>query len=102
MNRQTDNQPLAAEQKLALTIDEFCALHSISTARYFALRRDNLAPRELRVGRTVRISCEAAAAWRQARENPEGDEAKAVERERRRLLDRSRHAVNTRADRVRL
>ena len=101
MYPQTDKQPLAPIQKLALTIDEFCALHGISTARYFALRRDNLAPRELRVGRTIRISREAAAAWRQARENPEGDEAKAVERERKRLLDRSRRAVGTRADRGR-
>jgi hypothetical protein len=99
MNVQPNKQPLAPEQKLALTIGEFCALHGISTARYFALRRQHLAPRELRMGRTIRISCEAAADWRHARENPEGDEAKAVERERQRLLDRSLRAVGTRTDR---
>jgi hypothetical protein len=88
--------PVPPEQKLALTISEFCALHGISEARYYALKRHNLAPVEIRVGGTIRISREAAAAWRQARENPTGDEAKAVAADRKRLLDRSHRAASGR------
>ena len=67
---------ISPDQKLALTVTEFCALHGISdVARYYRLRRDGLGPVEIRIGRTIRISREAAAAWRRARENPKGDEA---------------------------
>jgi hypothetical protein len=57
--------PLA--EKLAFSIPEFCALHRISTSYYFLLRQRNEAPEELRIGRRILISAEAAAAWRTER-----------------------------------
>lgn len=52
----------------SLTIDEFCKSEKISRAHYFNLRDRGEAPREMRIGRCVRISPEARAAWRRERE----------------------------------
>lgn len=50
------------------TIEEFCRSEKISRAYYFVLRQRGEAPREMRLGRCVRISPEARADWRRARE----------------------------------
>ena len=50
------------------TINEFCAAERMSRPFYFKLRRLGKGPRELREGRFVRITPEAHAAWRRARE----------------------------------
>lgn len=55
-------------QKLALTVTSFCKAHEISTPTYYRLRREGKGPREMRVGSDIRISVEAAADWRRARE----------------------------------
>jgi predicted DNA-binding transcriptional regulator AlpA len=52
-------------EKAALTIKEFCATHGISASAFYEMKREGLGPREMRIGRAgVRISQEAAAAWR--------------------------------------
>jgi hypothetical protein len=53
---------------LAMSIDQFCAAHSISPETYFKLKRQGQQPREMLVGRRVLISHESAAAWRRQRE----------------------------------
>jgi predicted DNA-binding transcriptional regulator AlpA len=56
--------PPIADKK-TFSIDEFCALHSISRATYFNLRNEGKAPEEMQVGpRRIMISAEAAQDWR--------------------------------------
>ena len=45
------------------TIPEFCRRKNISEPHYFKLRQRGLGPREVRLGRSVRITPEAEAAW---------------------------------------
>jgi len=52
----------------SFTIAEFCASEKISRAHYFNLRDRGEGPREMRLGRSVRISPEARAEWRRERE----------------------------------
>ncbi|MDA9407438.1 hypothetical protein XH80_12080 [Bradyrhizobium sp. CCBAU 45384] len=56
-------------RRAALTIREFCKAYPLSEAMYFKLRAAGGGPREMRVGRKVMISIEAADDWRRAREN---------------------------------
>jgi hypothetical protein len=62
----------------AMSIERFCQRHDISQPTYFKLRQLGLGPDEMRFGRVVRISDEAARRWRAAREKPSGAEAKNV------------------------
>ena len=55
-------------QKLAFTVKSFCKAHEISTPTYYRLRKEGRGPREMRIGSDIRISAEAAADWRRARE----------------------------------
>jgi len=59
----------------ALTIAEFCWRQKISVPSYYQLKKRGLGPIEMRFGNVVRITPEAEAAWRKARENPGTDEA---------------------------
>ena len=56
MNTETDNTA-------PLTIDDFCRRHQISRSTYYNMRAAGLAPREFIIGKLVRISAEAEAAW---------------------------------------
>jgi predicted DNA-binding transcriptional regulator AlpA len=47
----------------AMTVTEFCALYGISRTSYQRLRAQGSAPRELRVGTSVRITRRAALEW---------------------------------------
>jgi hypothetical protein len=84
----SDTQPMldlaALISKLAepaaYTIPDFCKAHHISLPTYYKIKAAGLGPDEMRHGSIVRISREAAAAWRAARTNPVGDEAAAVAR----------------------
>jgi len=60
--------PEPSIQKQAFTVTSFCKAHEISTPTYYRLRREGKGPREMRVGSDIRISVEAAADWRRARE----------------------------------
>ena len=55
-------------EKLAYSIAEFCALHDISKAHYYKLKKKGLAPRAMDVAGRKIISREAAADWRRERE----------------------------------
>jgi hypothetical protein len=52
----------------AFTVLEFCRSHRISKAKYYELKRENLHPDEMVVGRRRLISFESAERWRRARE----------------------------------
>jgi excisionase family DNA binding protein len=56
------------EPKLALTVQEFCSLHSISRATFYNLLKAGAAPRTMRVGRRRFVSAEAATEWRREQE----------------------------------
>jgi len=53
-------------QKLAYTITEFCALHNISRAHYYAMKKSGRGPAEMNADGKHLISREASAAWRRA------------------------------------
>jgi hypothetical protein len=57
--------PLA--DKLAWTIEEFCAVHHLSPSTYYELRKVALNPQEMRIGSRVWITRESAAEWRRKR-----------------------------------
>jgi hypothetical protein len=82
-----------APQPLAYSIKEFCREHGISPPFYYDLKRQGLGPAEMRMGNIVRISHEAAAAWRKARENPSESEAEASSQIAKALRDRARRAA---------
>lgn len=60
--------PTATPPALAYTVREFCAGNKISKSHFYALIRDGLGPRLMRVGGRVLISHEAAAEWRRQME----------------------------------
>ena len=43
--------------------------HNLSRSSYYGLKKRKLGPREIRVGRKILISQEAAAEWRREMEN---------------------------------
>ena len=63
--RPRPQQPMTAT---VFTVTEFCEAHQISQPYYYQLRLKGLGPREMRLGRKVLISHEAAADWRRQRE----------------------------------
>ncbi|MET4442613.1 hypothetical protein ABIB75_000874 [Bradyrhizobium sp. GM2.2] len=54
--------------RAAYSIPEFCKAHRICEAFYYKLRAVGLGPREMRTGRRVTVSFEAAEQWRRERE----------------------------------
>lgn len=52
---------------LAMSIPQFCEAHNISVGMYFKLRKQGLAPRQMRLGTRTLITCEDAATWRAER-----------------------------------
>lgn len=59
---------VAAAQKAAYSVDEFCAQHSISRPLFYVLRKQNRGPRIFKAGNRTLISAEAATEWRRAME----------------------------------
>ena len=57
----TSRCPTAAEPPAAYTIRQFCEAYGISVPTYYELKKQKLAPAEMRMGAIVRISREAAA-----------------------------------------
>jgi hypothetical protein len=53
---------------LAFSIAEFCKAFGISPALYWKIKAQGLGPREMRIGRRVLISPQAASAWGRRRE----------------------------------
>lgn len=52
----------------ASTINRFCSSHDFSRGHYYNLKKDGLGPAEIRIGRKIIITDEAAAAWRRKME----------------------------------
>jgi hypothetical protein len=65
-----------APEQVAFTITEFCARNRISKNAYYTLKARGLGPREMALGRAIRISIEEEAKWRADRSNPKPTEAK--------------------------
>lgn len=55
-------------QRVAYSVDEFCAAHGFTRPTYYELEKRGEGPRTFRVGRRKLISVEAAAEWRRQRE----------------------------------
>ena len=71
----------------------------LARASYYKLKGLGRGPREMHLaGNLIRISAEAAAAWRKERENPKADEAKELARLAERRQQRSRKAAKTAID----
>jgi hypothetical protein len=87
------NFPVLVAADRSLTIPEFCALEQISESSYYKLKALGLNPRELRCNSIVRITPQARLDWQQARENPVGAEAKAVQRTSAELKARGQAAI---------
>src|SRR5262245_61474916 len=51
------------------TIETFCDANAMSESTYYALKRDGLGPREIKIGKKILISPEAEAEWRRERED---------------------------------
>jgi hypothetical protein len=86
--------PAVMAEPLAFTIREFCKAHGLGIASYYKLKRLGLGPREmLLAGNIIRISIEAAAEWRAARENPKAAEVKECARLAEQRQERSRKAA---------
>jgi len=59
-------------EKLALSIGEFCKAHNISRSKFYLLLDEGKAPRIMKIGRRTLISLEAACAWRRTMEVTSG------------------------------
>jgi hypothetical protein len=60
----------ASGQQCAYTISEFCEAHRISRSQFYLMLKAGDGPILMRIGKQSRISVEAAASWRRARELP--------------------------------
>jgi hypothetical protein len=58
--------------KAAYSVHEFCALHDISRALFYQLRRRGSGPRIMKVAGRTLISAAAAADWRSSMEAVDG------------------------------
>lgn len=57
-------QAIIAGQPSSLTISEFCLRNRISLSQYHNLKRNEEQPREMAVGKSIRISVEAERDWK--------------------------------------
>jgi predicted DNA-binding transcriptional regulator AlpA len=64
----TEMRNSQAVETNAFSIEQFCQSHGISRAKFYLLRAENRAPREMKVGTRTLISVEAAEAWRRRME----------------------------------
>jgi predicted DNA-binding transcriptional regulator AlpA len=57
-----------AAHKKALSIGEFCALHSMSRPTFYKLEKEGRGPKVIWIGTHKHVTAEAAAEWRQQME----------------------------------
>ena len=82
--------PLATPQ--TLSIATFCARNGIGLTLYHRLKNDGRGPREMRLGRTIRITLDAERDWRLEREFPSSAEARLIAREEKARVGLARRA----------
>jgi hypothetical protein len=88
-----------AEQSDDLTITEFCERNGFCKASYYELKRRGQGPRELRALSKVKITLEAEAEWREARQTPDETDLETIERLQERARKGGRRpAINTSSD----
>jgi hypothetical protein len=68
----------ASAPRAAYTISSFCEAYAISPRMYFKMRDAGWGPREMGIGRAVRITFDAAADWALACEQLRKDRQKAI------------------------
>jgi hypothetical protein len=56
-------------EPLVYTLAEFLAAHRLSRSAFYEMAGEGLGPKIFKIGNSIRISQEAAAAWRTEREN---------------------------------
>ncbi len=66
--------PLEGEPAM-YTIEAFCAAHMISRSGLYALWRQGIGPRTVKLGRAVKVTRESAAQWRAERQLASDSEA---------------------------
>lgn len=54
---------MGKQETLTLSVKEFCALVPMSVTTYYQMKRAGQGPRELRIGRHVRITRQAVENW---------------------------------------
>jgi hypothetical protein len=59
-------QATGPSQVEAFSVNQFCVEHNFCRASYYKLKAAGKGPKELRVGKRVLITREAAAEWRRA------------------------------------
>jgi hypothetical protein len=92
--QQVNIAALAAADRVAFTIPQFCYRNNISVWTYNnILRRNGRGPQEMRLGNKVLISIGAEADWEQARRNPVGAEAEEIARTIERQRAKGRQAA---------
>ena len=74
------------------SIATFCARNGIGLTLYHRLKREGRGPREMRLGRTIRITIDAERDWQRDREFPSDAEARLLARERKARVGLSRRA----------
>jgi hypothetical protein len=89
---------MAEEQSDDLTIKQFCKRNGLCKASYYELRKRGQAPREMRVLSRVKITPEAEAAWREARQTPDKKDLATIERLHGRGRKGGRRSANTSSD----
>lgn len=77
----------------SFTIEEFCLRNGLSNWFYLRMRKEGLAPQEMRVNGIVRITLQAERQWHRDRSNPAGAEAEAVEQQKSRREKASRESA---------
>ncbi len=63
-----NKRKISFDQLAAYGVDEFCAAHGISRAKFYDLLKIGKGPRVMKVGTRTLISREAAADWRREME----------------------------------
>ena len=75
------------------SIQEFCAVERITAPTYFKLRNQGLGPKEMRMGRIIRISHTERLRWQKQREKPTEAQRETDEKLRERARAISQKAV---------
>ena len=70
----------------SLNIKSFCEKYRISAPIYYKWQRNGTGPKELRIGRVIRITSEAEREWLEARAVPD-------EERKERAREKGRHAA---------
>ena len=88
--RGDETSSLAAPQ--TLSIATFCARNGIGLTLYHKLKQQGRGPREMRLGRTIRITLDAERDWQREREFPSDAEARLIAREQKARVGLARRA----------